>query len=233
MRGNALLSGNLFCGHCGGKMTLSTARYHGKARNNVIYVCYQKNRALNDCDGQTTYTAKKLDAVVEEIVLNVFNQFRELLKAKVIEKTHKKNLAEVQAVIKKTNAHIAKLEKQIQAYQAEVIKVITGESAFSSEVLNGVIVSAQEELAQHQLIASVQQKEHDELTESINRLEDSFNEILSWADIFSTADLATKKMICNHIIDRIEIRRGYDLTVTLSISVEQFGITVDTVRLIA
>lgn len=226
MKGKALLSGNIFCGHCGGKMTLSTARYHGGERKHVIYVCYQKNRSLRDCDGQTTYTAAKLDPIIEEIILNVFTKFKKLPQRMVIENTYKKQITESQALLKKVNAEISKLEKQIKAYQEEIIKVIAGKSAFSAEILNDVITRTQNDIEQKRILAKTYQSEQEQLEYSVSKIESEFNEILSWSEIFQSADIGTKKMICNHIIDRVDIRRGYDLSVKLNISIEQFGIKV-------
>ncbi len=59
-RGQSLLAGNVFCGHCGSRLTLTT---NGKYRRRqdgsmdttqrVRYVCYGKTRKQTECDGQT------------------------------------------------------------------------------------------------------------------------------------------------------------------------------------
>ena len=60
--GQSLLSGNIFCGHCGGRLTLTT---NGKVcrqadgtsakKKRIRYICYNKTRHRAECDGQTGY----------------------------------------------------------------------------------------------------------------------------------------------------------------------------------
>lgn len=66
-RGQAMLSGNVFCAHCGGRLT--TIRYRDSymradgtkyAVDQIKYSCYHKSRKLCQCDGQTTYRAERL-----------------------------------------------------------------------------------------------------------------------------------------------------------------------------
>lgn len=69
--GQNLLSGNIFCGHCGGRIFASTARksHHPTIEENTrisIYKCYNRVQHRKRCTGQTTYRAAK----IEQIVLN-------------------------------------------------------------------------------------------------------------------------------------------------------------------
>lgn len=67
-KGKTLLSGNIFCAHCGGRLTVSRYqdRYTRKDGteyrvDQLKYTCYHKSRKLNDCDGQTSYIAETID----------------------------------------------------------------------------------------------------------------------------------------------------------------------------
>ena len=51
-----------------------------------------------------------------------------------------------------------------------------------------------------------------------------YNEIISWAELYDTADLETKKMIVNCLIRRIEVYRGYKLHVDFNIDFTQFDL---------
>ena len=82
--GRALLSGNVFCGHCGGRIFASTARKsHHTNPNKVseripIYKCYNRTQHKGICDGPTTYRAEKVDQVIEKILQSIFAHAREI-----------------------------------------------------------------------------------------------------------------------------------------------------------
>ena len=83
-KGKALLSGNVFCAHCGCR--LATSRYKeeyryrdGRERHTefVRYVCYHRSRGLNDCDGATTYNGERIDRMVEAVMRRMFAHITE------------------------------------------------------------------------------------------------------------------------------------------------------------
>ena len=79
-KGQAMLSGNVFCAHCGGRLT--TIRYRDKytrkdgteySVDQIKYSCYHKSRKLCKCDGQATYQADRVDDFVSGIMRRIFN----------------------------------------------------------------------------------------------------------------------------------------------------------------
>lgn len=67
--GQNLLSGNIFCGHCGGRMFASTARrfHHSQTRENgrvPIYKCYNRVQHRERCSGPTSYRGAKIEPAV-------------------------------------------------------------------------------------------------------------------------------------------------------------------------
>lgn len=88
MRGNSLLNGNVFCGHCGARLNLTTrqrVRRHADGTpvtsRRISYICYGKSRKLTKCDGQTTYVQANLDKMVDTVVKNIFRQMKGVSKA--------------------------------------------------------------------------------------------------------------------------------------------------------
>lgn len=79
--GQSLLSGNVFCGCCGGRLVLTTngkvvtlASGEKKGVKRIRYVCYNKTRKRSDCDGQTGYTMHLLDSAVTQVLHQIFNR---------------------------------------------------------------------------------------------------------------------------------------------------------------
>lgn len=92
LSGQNLLSGNIFCGHCGGRIFASTARksHHPQSRENErvpIYKCYNRVQHRERCSGPTSYRAAKIEQAVlkqlEEYVetdyrlQNMYEQFQQ------------------------------------------------------------------------------------------------------------------------------------------------------------
>lgn len=82
-KGKAMLSGNIFCAHCGHRLT--TICYQDKYErrdgtvnitNIIKYSCYHKSRKLCECDGATTYRADQVDAIVSEFMRNLFEMLK-------------------------------------------------------------------------------------------------------------------------------------------------------------
>ena len=81
--GQSLLSGNMYCGHCGGRLVLTTngtvvRKADGTEirKKRIRYVCYRKTRRRFECDGQTGYTMHILDGMVKDILHQVFRKMQ-------------------------------------------------------------------------------------------------------------------------------------------------------------
>lgn len=76
-RGQSLLAGNVFCGHCGARLCITTSgkgrrREDGTDEVRTRYTCQTKSRTHGDCDGQTGYTVHKLDAMIDSVIHTIF-----------------------------------------------------------------------------------------------------------------------------------------------------------------
>ncbi len=88
-RGRSLLSGNIFCGHCGARLCVTTSGKGRRRRDGtdvvrMRYTCQTKSRTHGDCDGQTGYTVEKLDAIIESIVRDIFSRVNSLEREDVL-----------------------------------------------------------------------------------------------------------------------------------------------------
>jgi hypothetical protein len=100
-RGSSLLSGNVFCGHCGARLVVTTNGKKYLRRDGDVtltprtrYVCYNRTRHSHLCDGQTGYTVKKLDAMVESVVRDLFEQLNDVPKDAIIAERYADKIAE-------------------------------------------------------------------------------------------------------------------------------------------
>ena len=60
-----------------------------------------------------------------------------------------------------------------------------------------------------------------------------YDDIISWAELYDTSSIETKKMIVNCLIKRIDVYRDYKLHIDFNIDFEQFSLGLDMEALVA
>ena len=231
MKGNALLSGNVFCGHCGSRLHLSTAcKYYTKKDGTLVkkprvrYVCYGKTRKATVCDGQSIYMQKKLDSIVESVVKEVFERIKGVPKSAVIRSRYKEELTIRKANLKHRQFEYAKELEKLSKLRAEVVKSIQGESAFSHTMLAGLVEESEARVQSLKERCDEAQREVESSENLIKDMNTQYDEIISWSSLYDSASIEAKKMIVNSMIKRIDVYRNYDLNVELNMNIRQFFI---------
>lgn len=226
-KGKYLLSGFVFCGHCGARLCITTSGKYGRKQDNEYtirsrYTCQTKSRTHGDCDGQTGYTAAKLDGIVDQILRHIFSKVKRLDREDVLGVCYQNELEEKKSVLKKQRAEYAAAEKNYQSLTAEIVNALTGQSAFSPDVLNAAIEEQAKKCAA--LKEGITQMET-ELNQGQSRaieIAKQYENLLDWATAYDTASMSAKRTIASHMIERVDVHRGYRLNIKLNISVEQF-----------
>ncbi len=77
--GASVLSGILFCGHCGKRLIGSyhTRQLASHPYHRPIYRCYNGAVKAKQCDGLSVYSAIKIESAVMEVVYDYFSQMKE------------------------------------------------------------------------------------------------------------------------------------------------------------
>jgi hypothetical protein len=233
-RGSSLLSGNVFCGHCGARLTVTTngKKYHRKDGEVTVtprtrYVCYNKTRHKHLCDGQTGYTTTKLDKVVDEVIRSLFTRLNDLPKETIIEERYSERIAESRAALVSAKAALQAHTAEVLEYEAEVIKVIRGESKLNSDLLNKLYEeakakSAESEQRVHEIEESLRNSEQMKAA-----LSEQFGNIQSWSELYDTCDMETKKMILSRMFSAVRVKRDYAVEIDLTVDCEQLGLCLD------
>ena len=145
-RGASLLSGNIFCAHCGGKLYAITysdpvtlADGTKKKYKGIKYLCANRARKRGPCDGQTQYASKKIDAIVLETVHTVLQKMQGNVKDESLKKSYEKALKNKKAVYAELLREQGKEQEKLNRLLAEVGNVLMDESSFSLETLNTAI----------------------------------------------------------------------------------------------
>ena len=242
--GQSLLSGNVFCGHCGARLALTT---NGKAYpcaadpNRVVkrvrYICYGKTRKQTECDGQTGYTTHILDGIIDKVIRQIFERMKSVPKSEIVNARYREKMKERKQLLQSVRAEHVKAVADLDMLKAEIIQVLRGESSFSKELLSGMVSEAEAKVATLQEQLATAQTAYDEGQAVLNALNAQYEDIISWADMYDQANLEAKKMIVNCLIKRVEVYRDYklhiDFNIDFNIDLEQFSLGMDIVTVAA
>ena len=224
-RGRGLLSGNIFCGHCGGRFTTTTS---GKARMNadgqmekrVCYVCYNQSRKRKECNGACTYTASMVDTAVMEAIRNLFDMLIGSPKDDIMSRVFQGKMDDLKIRLTQTNEQLRDEAAELQIYEAEVIKCLTGKSRFSNEILSKLIDEKAEIVNKLKQETESLEKQLASGMESVKSTESKLNYLATWANLFDSSDLESKKMIVANLINRVTVSKDYNLKIEFNADIE-------------
>ena len=185
------------------------------------YSCFYKIRHPGDCDGQSGYGVSKLDSIVEEVVRQIFAQFREVSRKKLLESVKTNDATRIQKKIKKIQKDLESKQKELDDLKAETILVIRGVSALDKELLGTLVAEAKDalETLEKQLVQA--QEEYEEATKTAKRSNYICNELFTWADVYDTANHDERRAILQQFIKEIRVRKDYEISITLNASFNQ------------
>ena len=228
-KGRALLSGNIYCAHCGCR--LATSRYKERyVRNDGTvkeseygrYVCYHRSRGLNDCDGASTYKSEKIDSVVIEVMRKIFANISGCPQEEQIQSAYKKMIANNLQMQKKLTCQLQKDQAQLITLQGEIAKALIGESLYQPDDLSIAIKTLRSKIEDAEKQLQVLKNEKLEKKTINEGIVPVYHQFKTWAEEFDNATLEVKKMIANQLFSRVEVGKGYRIHLELNITYQQF-----------
>ena len=228
-RSKALLTGVAYCAHCGCRLT--STQYHDKyvrkdgsvyEVEETKYYCYHRGRRLNDCDGQATYSAEKIDNIVLDFMRDLFQHMKGCPKEDQIKRAYKEQMSGNIAKQKRLTKQISKESDQLTKLQQEIGKALLGESLYTSEDLSTAINNLKSSISEATEELESLKDEEKQKKLAVDSIIPAYNQFKSWADEFESASLETKKMIACRLFKRVEIGRGYTIKITLNMTYKQF-----------
>ena len=228
-KGKAMLSGNVFCAHCGHRLT--TICYHDKYErrdgtvnitNIIKYSCYHKSRKLCECDGATTYRADQVDAIVSEFMRNLFETFKNSPDEELLERAFRRQNDADRANRKKAEQDLQKSCMQLEELQLEIGRSLTGDSVFSKNDLSTAIQSLKLHIDECKKQLSEFEVKEEQGKDALEKFRPAFSRFKSWADEFDNATLEQKKMIAGQLFKRVEVGRNYKIHIVMNMTYRQF-----------
>ena len=228
-KGKTLLSGNLYCAHCGSRMIATSyvdshtradgSKYEARKQR---YICYNKARGRGECDGQSVYMSDRIDGAVDAVVREYLDRIKITAKSVALEKRYQTEIMEMKSQQREAEQENRKVKDRLAQLTAEMPKSLTGESKFTPDMLSMAIDNAKTELQKSDdLLAQLNYKVNNSQG-AMKKLGHYYEQFRSWAEEFEDAVLEERKMIICQLIREIKVSRGYGLDVVLDMNYEQF-----------
>lgn len=228
-KGKALLAGNIFCGHCGSRMTTRIDKNKWTTKDGVTkvvsylkYTCYRNNRKQKDCDGQTVYNTQIIDNLVEQTLKSLFSQLCERPQDSVLKLRYEGQVANIKQKKRLLEKDLLKDRERYERLKQEIANSLMGESVFEPEVLNEQMRDIKAKITQAERECDRISEELADKKISMETIIPMYNRFKGWAEEYDNLPLVRKKMIACELIERVELRRGYDVVVKLNVQYEQF-----------
>lgn len=226
--GRSLLSGNVFCGHCGGRIFSSTARknHHptpGKPTEHIIvYKCYNRTQHKQVCNGPTTYRAERVDQVVESLLRGIFERAKSVNEKAFVNQQVKTTAQQYQQKLKKAKADYSKAAKELTKWEDLMLASIEGTCVFTPQQIKNRMDAVQATLDDLTQQITVLQDQAQESAELASDIQEQHQRLLSWAEMYDSASQEEKRMVASYIIKAVTLTRDYGIQVEFNISEAQY-----------
>lgn len=234
---NCLLVGNIFCGHCGGRLVTSTAgtRYQRANGEEVYrrwwrYLCYNRVRHKGECCGQTGYSAERIDEAVRESIRKLLDGLKKIPMQTVVERRYGLAVDDLEKRLNEARRIEAKSEQGIKALKAELAPALMGESKFDPDLLGDAIQAAQVELDEARRLVNNLENELADTETIIRTLERQHSRLVSLSELFDGCDLDAQRMVISQLVDGVYVSSGYQIELRLNVTLEQYVECMDEAR---
>jgi hypothetical protein len=233
--GKLLLSGLVYCGTCGSKMTTLSqksrfVRKDGTVSKKVHYkfICGSHYTPVTGgCAGQTSFSAPKIEkSVIEDVTKFITTLNHRELIANYLAKTEEElrmNVADAES----KQAAIIRAEAERDRLKAEIVRTLMGTSSFSEDTIKDLLIKKEAEINElHAALEAVQKAVLRADTEKASYKQLS-EELTDWGGRFERQDHERRKIMLLNVIDRIDVFRGR-AEILYDIKVNVFAPIVDT-----
>lgn len=227
---DALLTGLIYCGHCGARLSANGSSYKNTRADSTVasgrrlyYVCQtHMHKGRSFCDGQRTYGHKRLERVVAdqlELLLTMLDG-QELAQRLLggVDKGRK----EVEEQIRLAEAEIRKVDRVIDGWLARMDTFLANpdDSPYTEEMLTTKIREARDrKQALEFTVGNLhEQRRHPATPDQVQELAELAP---YWWQAFQEAEKEEQKLLLRDLIERINVRRD-GVEILFAVSLDSF-----------
>lgn len=219
----------LHCGYCGRKMSNGskynywTIKGTGEKRASkiAIYKCQ------NAWAGVPHNKTKQIRAdIIEPIVFESIAQYIGKIQENEdvfneIENNQNKERKRKQNELNKEKQTLKNLQDKIELMESKIPDAISGDYPLSLEELVSIIKKHKAQAQQQQEIVAAKEIELKNDSVSIREWEELKNKIPTWQDVFLNADISTKRVLVNKLVERIDVKKN-EVVIRFKINLNDF-----------
>ena len=228
-RGQSLLVGNLFCGHCGRRLTLTTCGQRYRKKDGTVvnksyarYLCSYNTQHPGECEGPASYGATKLDSLVDQIIRLQFERIQTAPPQDLIREQQGREVEIAKAKLNLLNVQYQQKQRDYRDLQAETLKVIRGVSRLNVDLLNSVVEETTGQIAGLEQQIAAAEAELRGLVSGAEQVRQGYAQLMNWAELYDNCSFEAKKMIAAQFIKAVRVKRGYELEVEFNVSFSEF-----------
>lgn len=219
----------IYCGYCGSKMTNGskynywTIKDTGERRTSKIpiYKCQNAWQGIPH-DKSKQYRADKIEPVVFEAIASYIGVLQENEDVfQQIEDNKNREVVLKKGELKKEKQELEKIQNKISVMEGHIPDAMTGEYPLNLKELMDIIRKHKDQMQQQQKVVSQKESELKSINVSSRDWEQIRKEIPSWQEVFLNSDTATKRVLVNKLIKRIEIKKD-EIKVEFKINLNDF-----------
>ncbi|MDD4715624.1 MAG: recombinase zinc beta ribbon domain-containing protein [Oscillospiraceae bacterium] len=119
-KGKSLLVGNIYCAHCGNRLTLTTSGRNKKMPDGTIqkevrmrYQCHYNVRHPGECEGQSGYSVQKVDGIVDQLIRMKFSEIAAASESEILSSQHEKDIELARSKYEMAKKHLLDKQKEL------------------------------------------------------------------------------------------------------------------------
>ena len=219
----------LYCGYCGSKMTNGskynywTIKDTGEKRASkiAVYKCQTAWQGVPH-DKTKQIRADIIEPIVFESIAKYIGKLQENEDVfNEIENNQNQEKKRKHAELKKEQQSLENIQKKIKIMESKIPDAMTGDYPLSLEELVSIIKNHKEQAQQQQEVIAEKELELKNTSVSLNDWEDIRNKIPTWQEVFLNADVATKRVLVNKLVERIDVKKT-EVVIRFKINLNDF-----------